>query len=337
MIRNLLRTLAATAALAASLASASAQNAAEPARPVLKSHVTVSGNIVRIGDLIDNAGVVANIPVFRAPDLGTTGSVPVAAVIEAVRPHALVGFDTDGANEVVVTRAAREIAISDIERSVADQIAARFNVGPVADLTVTFDREPRAIQVDINAQGDATVSRLTYDTRSGRFDATLEIPTGAAQKGLLRLAGRAVATAEVVVIARTVDRGAVVKAADLSVERRPRSEVGRDGVASLDQAVGMAARNILRTGQPLRAADLTRPQIIQRGEMVTLIFEAPGLTLTMRGKATEAGTEGDTISVLNEQSKRTVQGVVAGPGHVVVRSPSPRIVANIPVAAEPGQ
>ena len=36
----------------------------------------------------------------------------------------------------------------------------------------------------------------------------------------------------------------------------------------------------------------------------------------MRGKALEGGSHGDTINVLNVQSKRPVQGKIAGPGHV---------------------
>jgi len=339
MIRATFRTFAAASALAATLAAGlapvAAQNA-EPARPVLKSHVTVNAGIVRIGDLIDNAGVVSDVAIFRAPDLGTTGTVPVAAVIEAVRPHALVGFDTGGATEVTVTRASREIAIADIEHSLAAALAARFKIAPAADITVAFDRDPRAIQVDPASQGDIGIARLSYDPRSSRFDATLEIPTGATQRGLLRLSGRAYAAVEVVMVTRPIERGAVLRAADLTVERRPRAEVARDTVAGIDHAVGLAARNVIRPGQPLRGADLTRPEIVQRGQMVTLVFEAPGLTLTMRGKATESGAEGDTVSVLNEQSKRTVQGVVAGPGHVVVSSAAPRFAANVPAAASNG-
>src|SRR5436853_6968775 len=50
-----------------------------PAR--LKSEVTVSSDVVRIGDLVENAGAAANAPIFRAPDLGQTGAVPVRAVL----------------------------------------------------------------------------------------------------------------------------------------------------------------------------------------------------------------------------------------------------------------
>ena len=45
-------------------------------------------------------------------------------------------------------------------------------------------------------------------------------------------------------------------------------------------------------------------------------IDAPGIMLTTRGKALEGGGEGDVINVLNLQSKRTIQGVVTGPGRV---------------------
>jgi flagella basal body P-ring formation protein FlgA len=63
---------------------------------------------------------------------------------------------------------------------------------------------------------------------------------------------------------------------------------------------------------------------------VTLTYEATGLYLTIRGKALESGTEGDVVSVLNLQSKRTVSGVVSGRGQVTVSAPA----ARLPLAAD---
>src|SRR3982074_2414568 len=74
-----------------------------PQKPVLRAEATITGDIVRIGDLVDRAGIIANVPIFRAPDLGATGSVSADAVIEAVRAHALIGLDTNGLTEVIVT------------------------------------------------------------------------------------------------------------------------------------------------------------------------------------------------------------------------------------------
>lgn len=327
MTRASLRPLIlAFAALVALAAPAAAQSAAE--RPALKSDVTVSGDLVRIGDLIEHAGIVADVPIFRAPDLGMTGSVPTGAIIDAVRPHALIGFDTKGINEVMVTRASRTIAAKVVEDIVADGLSRQYALGEPQDITVIFERELRAIQVDVNAKGEPRLSRLTYDTRGGRFEATLDLPTGAGSRGLLRLAGRAVATVEIVTLARSLERGAPIKTSDVILERRPRAEVGRDVITDSDLVIGQATRTALQAGRPLRPIDLTKPEAVQRGDSVTLVYEVPGIVLTMIGKATEGGAEGDIVTVINEQSKRSVQGVVSGPGHVTVRGTAPRFAAN---------
>ena len=61
-----------------------------------------------------------------------------------------------------------------------------------------------------------------------------------------------------------------------------------------------------------------KPNIVQHNDTVTLVYEAPGLVLTLRGQAQESGALGDTINVLNQQTKRVVQGVISGPGRVMV-------------------
>ena len=137
-------------------------------------------------------------------------------------------------------------------------------------------------------------------------------------------------TSEVVTLSHAIERGAPIRASDITVERRPRAEIGRDTIADRDAVIGMAARNQLRAGQPLRTTDLMKPELVARGAIVTLHYQIPGISLTVRGKAMEAGAEGDTISVLNETSKRTLQGVVVGQNRVVFSPTSPRLAANLP-------
>ncbi len=71
---------------------------------MLRANITVSSDVVRIGDLIENAGTAAQIAVFRAPDLGTTGSLPVSQLLAALRAHQVIGVDTRDIREVSVTR-----------------------------------------------------------------------------------------------------------------------------------------------------------------------------------------------------------------------------------------
>ena len=62
---------------------------------------------------------------------------------------------------------------------------------------------------------------------------------------------------------------------------------------------------------------------MQRNEAVTITYEVPGIMLTVRGKALEAGAVGDVVGVLNIQSNRTVQATVIGPGRVTIAAARP--------------
>src|SRR6266851_1017642 len=325
--------LLAAALLAAASTAASAQAQVSDdviAAPVLRASVNVTGDVVRIGDVIDNAGTSAQIAIYRAPDLGTTGSLKVAQVLSALQAHRVIGVDTRDLKEISVTRLARTLESKDIELQVARALEHRGGLGDAANLSLTFDRDVQDLRLDASNSGAMQATSARFDPRSGRFDVTFEIANdNVSTPTRLRFSGSAIETVEAAVLARGIERNEVIKASDVVVERRPKAEVGGD-VASRDRAVGMQARKQLRAGQALKVADIAKPDLVQRDQNVTLTYEATGLYLTIRGKALENGTEGDVVSVLNLQSKRTVSGVVSGRGQVSVSAPA----ARLPLAAD---
>lgn len=304
--------------------------AAEPARPMLKQSATVSSDLVRIGDLIDNAGIVADIPIFRAPNLGQSGTVSAASVADAVRSHAIIGLDTRGIVEVTVTRPGQTVSGRDIQKTIARILSNAYALGEADDIAVMFEREPRSFNIEPSAHTEPRVLQLGYETRTGRFDVQLEY----AGQRPMRWTGTAQPTVAAVTMVRSVGRGEIVRRDDVTIERRPKTQTDRDTIVTIDTAIGRAARQPLRAGVAVRGSDLMKPEVVQRDASVTLVYVAPGLTLTVRGKANEAGAEGDIISVTNLQSKRVIQGTVAADGSVIVQPATPRIIANLEPAAE---
>ena len=203
--------------------------------------------------------------------------------------------------------------------------AGRQGLGQEKNLVVTLDREIRPIRLDADMVAELAIARATYDRRAGRFDVTFEV----AHHAHARSASPAhwSEMAEVAVLTRPlVARRDVCASRDVVVERRPKSDVGADAaVETPDPVVGLAARQALPAGRIVRQADFIKPDLVKRDEPVTLVFEAPGLTLTTRGKALDTGAEGDVVNVLNLQSKRTIQGHVSGPGRITVSSSGSRI------------
>jgi flagellar basal body P-ring formation protein FlgA len=321
--------LVATALLAASDAAALAQDAGDTiAVPALRAIVTVTSDVVRIGDVIDNAGTAAQIAIYRAPDLGTTGSLPTAQVLNALRARQVIGVATGDIKEVTVTRLARTVDAKEIELQVARAIEHRGGLGEAANLQLTFDRDMQDVRLDASYTGALQMVASRFDSRSARFDVSFEIANeGASAPTRLRFTGTAIETVEAAVLMRDAERGDILKASDVSVERRPKAEISGEA-ASRDRAVGMQARRSIRTGQALKTADLAKPDLVQRDQTVTLIFQTPGLYLTMRGKALDNGTEGDVVNVLNLQSKRTVTGTVIGRGQVAIQVATPSLPAS---------
>src|SRR5204863_5159054 len=185
-------------------------------------------------------------------------------------------------------------------------------------------RDPGDVRLDASNTGGIQTSAVRYDPRNNRFDITFEIANeNGTSSTKLRFTGTAIETIEAAVLARNVERNEVLKSSDVVVERRAKAEVGSDA-ATRDRAVGMQARRQLRAGQAVRVADLAKPDLVQRDQNVTLIYDTPGLYLTVRGKALENGTEGDVVNVMNLQSKRTISGVVTGRGQVSITVATPR-------------
>ena len=293
------------------------------AAPVLRGDVTVTGDIVRVGDLIDNAGSFAQVPVYRAPDLGTTGTLATAQVINALRTHQEIGVETRDNKQISVTRLARSVAAKDIEEQVAHALEHRSGLGDAANLSLTFDRELQDLRLDAAFTGAMQPTAVRFEARTGRFDVTLEIASdNVSTPTRLRLTGTAIETVEAAVLTRNIDRNDLLKSSDIIVERRTKAEVGGDAV-SREAALGMQLRHPMRSGQPIKVADLVKPDLVQRDQAVTVVYQAPGLYLTTRGKALDNGTEGDVVNVLNLQSKRTVTGVVSGRGQVTIQAVTP--------------
>jgi flagellar basal body P-ring formation protein FlgA len=326
MMMTMRSLLLAAALLAASAATALAQTSEDViATPALRASVTVSSDVVRIGDILDNAGTAALIAIYRAPDLGTTGSLPTEKVLATLQAHQVIGVDTKGIKTITVTRLSRPLPAREIELQVARALEHRHGLGDAANITLTFDRGMRDMQLEASNTGALQPVSTWYEPRSGRFDVSFEIgnDTGA-MATTLHFTGTAIETVEAAVLTRDVERSEVLKSSDVIAQRRPRAEVGSDAAAR-HLAVGMQMRKQLRAGQALRVSDVAKPDLVQRDDNVTLIYESTGLYLTIRGKALEGGTEGDVVNVLNLQSKRTVSGVVIGRGQVAITVATPRL------------
>ena len=184
-----------------------------------------------------------------------------------------------------------------------------------SDLSLTLDQAHPKLALAASSEQAPMVTDLAFDTRSRRFSASLVAPQG----GVTHVSGSYVETILTPVLKRAVQRGDVVQTDDIVFERRDRETFGDESPISAKLAVGRVARVALRTGAVLRDRDLAKQILVERNMPVSMTLESGGLQLTLKGKAMDSGALGDVVSVQNLNSKRTLQGVVTGPGQARIQ------------------
>lgn len=87
-----------------------------------------------------------------------------------------------------------------------------------------------------------------------------------------------------------------------------------------EDALGLEARVTLYPGRAIRAADVGPPALIERNQIVTLIYSSLRLGIATEGRALARGGLGDVIKVMNLSSRAVIAGKVAKNGVVYIGS-----------------
>lgn len=122
------------------------------------------------------------------------------------------------------------------------------------------------------------------------------------------------ANAETLIAKRTIRSQTILSAADLEVTNQ--DTVG--ALRSLSDAVGLEARVVLYAGRPIKASDIGRAAIIERNQIVTLIYHRGGLSIVTEARSLGRAGVGDRLRVMNLVSRHTVSGRVTEDGSVSV-------------------
>jgi len=125
------------------------------------------------------------------------------------------------------------------------------------------------------------------------------------------------ASAQTLVAARTVRSQAILTPLDLSVI----AKTIPGSLENPDQAIGLEARVVLYAGRPIRPGDVGPAAIIERNQIVTLLFRRGALTIAAEARALGRAGVGDMLRVMNLASRSTVSGTVRPDGTVMVGGP----------------
>lgn len=281
----------------------------------LRGDVTARGDVLTLADLVEGAPAALSArPLFRSPALGATGTIQTRRIVEAATALGLSGLETGGRLQIAVQRAARRVGAPEIETALKRGLETGYDLDP-RSVAIRFDGDGPALMAPADLEGQAAAVDLTFDPRSRRVSGLVSLGE---RQASLRVSGVVIEMREVAVLVRGLDRGEAVKASDILTERRPREAVPSDAQTSAGAVTGEVAQHALTAGTVLRVSDTAPPELVARGETVTIVYETASISLAMRGLANQGGRLGAVVTVVNTASQKVLQATVVGPGRVSV-------------------
>jgi len=289
----------------------------------LRNTVIVETDVVKLGDLFDDAGFYADRTVVNAPAPGRRLTLDVNFLAEAARLYRVDWRPSSRFDRVVVERAGKTIATREIIQRLREDLAAE---GMPKNAQIELASRNLEIHVPLHVSTDLDVRNVNYDAASGRFNALMLVGGGSNPQRIM-LTGRTYATSAVPVLRRAVSPGEVIRKDDIEITYRREDQIARDTITDPARLLGTTPRNRLRSGEPVRESETRPPVMVSRNAQVIIRLVHGPMTLTAQGKAEDEGSRGDTIRVRNLQSNKTIEATVIGPDAVAVNLGS-RLAVN---------
>jgi flagellar basal body P-ring formation protein FlgA len=120
---------------------------------------------------------------------------------------------------------------------------------------------------------------------------------------------RVIGTSAVTIAAHAIVAGSVLTDKDLRVEQRDIPELPQGYMDDPTVVVGLTASRPISSGAIITNQFLVAAKAVQRGQTVTLVSDAGGMSVRMAGRALSDGLLNQRVRVVNLSSGRIVEGV----------------------------
>ena len=120
---------------------------------------------------------------------------------------------------------------------------------------------------------------------------------------------RVVGTSQVTVAAHAIVAGSVLTATDVRTEQRDISELPPGYMDDPAVTMGLTAGRPISSGAVITNQLLIGAKAVQRGQTVTLVADAGGMSVSMEGRALSDGLINQRVKVENLSSGKVVEGI----------------------------
>lgn len=282
----------------------------------LKTNPIIDDNTIMLSDLFAGLPEGKDKALGPAPRPGQDMTLNARTLMRIAIALDLPWRPAHSGEYVVVSRAATVVDADMIEQALQNEIAES---GVNGTYKLAFAGRLSEIILPLDQPANVEVKSLTLRKDKNRFDAVLVAPSKEEPLQTLQVSGAIHRMIDVPVLTDTMRNGSVIGVRDIETISIREDEVRHDMVLSADELIGLTPRRVVLPGKVIKVNDLEQPLVVERGDLVTMIFNDGGMRLTAKGKALENGAKGDLVRVSNSASSRTVEAIVTAEREVLVK------------------
>lgn len=163
------------------------------------------------------------------------------------------------------------------------------------------------------------VEFIDYDDRNQRWEAEVAVHD---EKGVLKtqtLSGRYNAMQKVPVLNRRIFAGDVITQDDIGSTLMASNRLRHNTIQDASGLIGMAARRSIRKGSPVSAHEIEAPRIVKKGDLLSLRYNTPNITIQTIAEAMEDAALGSSIAMRNTDSGHILHATIVAAGVAEIR------------------
>lgn len=233
----------------------------------------------------------------------------------------MAAAETTAPSSITVTQKPAYFAITsdDVANEVARQLQGQgFRDGVKA--SVNAGTSP--VLHTANHPLKLVIHALQVDTDANIWQGQAYIMNGSTTEIVKPVAGRYDSVATVPVLTRQLRKGDIIEQADLEFKKIPERQLRKDSITDAARLIGNSPIRMISPGRAIRAAEISAPTLVKKGQTVEMLFTTPHMTIRTTGQALEDGSDGALVRVQNSTSQKAVSGRVVADGKIEVNSES---------------
>lgn len=277
----------------------------------LKDAQVIQKEFLSLSDFFAGLDPTLDQEILEAPSVGQKKHYPHSWVVQLAK-NFNINWVPEHNMGIEFSRTSQETKTVNIQNEIQDYIVSNYPNRCVDPFEIKFDNALTQNVLTSN-NGENLVKNFQW---VGRNNFVVTINSSARTQ---KIRGTFFSVAYVPTLNKTKYPGQVIEKEDISFTAVKEREITSKTLMVESDIIGKTlGRRMIKANTPIKEVDVVNPKVIKKGDLITIKVETKNIVITARGKAEKAAAVGDTVQVLNLQSKKTIEGIVKNSHTVVI-------------------